>query len=216
MGKLWRRIHHLLNRNRFERELAEEMQAHREMMPDERRAAFGNTTRVREDSRETWSWRWLDQLAQDLEYGARVLRRSPGFTLGAVAVVALGVGANLAAFEIFDTMIFHRLTIRDAASCLQFTHASREGRRLGFAAGAVDFYRAENKSFRWLVAEDWSAVGSVDGDPGQRANLVSPDYFTRLAVVPAWGRLLDEGDSARGAPPVVVLGYGYWQTRWGG
>src|SRR3954454_6558978 len=128
MRKLWRRVYYFVNRTRLGREIAEEMEAHRNMMADDRRAHFGSLTRMREESRETWSWRWLDELAQDLVYGARVLRRSPGFTLGAVAVVALGVGANLAAFEIFDTMIFHRLTIRDAASCLQFTHASREGR----------------------------------------------------------------------------------------
>ena len=98
MRKLRRRFYFFLHRGRFERELADEMQAHRYMMSADRRAQFGNVTRMREESRETWSWRWLDQLVQDVTYGVRVLRQSPGFTLGAVFVVALGVGANLAEF----------------------------------------------------------------------------------------------------------------------
>src|SRR5947208_12476320 len=119
MGKLWRRLVFLLQRRRLERELADEMEAHRELMPPDRRSNFGNTTRLREDARDAWSWNWLEQLAQDLAYGARVLRRAPGFTLGAVAVLALGIGVNLAEFEIFDSMIFHRYTFRDANSSFQ-------------------------------------------------------------------------------------------------
>src|SRR4051812_34196939 len=127
MGKLWRRIVFMLHRRRLERELGEEMEAHRELMPPDRRSNFGNTTRLREDSREAWSWNWVEQLSQDLSYGARVLKRAPGFTLGAVAVLALGIGVNLAEFEIFDAMIFHRFTFRDADAALQFAHVSREG-----------------------------------------------------------------------------------------
>src|SRR5437868_1844311 len=102
MRKLFRHIGFLFNRRRLERELAEEMEVHREMMPAERRQHFGNAARLREDAREAWSWPWLDQLWQDLCYGARVLVRAPGFTVGAVAVLALGVGVNLAEFQIFD------------------------------------------------------------------------------------------------------------------
>ena len=143
MGKLWRRIGFILQRRRLEHELAEEMEAHRELMPPDRRSNFGNSTRLREESREVWSWNWVEQLSQDLSYGARVLRRTPGFTLGAIAVLALGIGVNLAEFEIFDSMLFHRYTFRDADSSLQFTHASRLGQRMGFPSGAVEFYREE-------------------------------------------------------------------------
>ena len=186
------------------------------MMPPEHRSQFGNTTRLSEQSREAWSWSWLEQLFQDLSYGIRVLSRAPVFTLGAVTVLALGVGANLAEFQIFDAMIFHRLTIRDAESCLQFVHASREGQRLGFPSGAVEFYRAESRSFAWLVAEDRSVEVVMEGDSGLRSNLVSANYFGSLGIVPSWGRLLDARDAQPGAAPVAVLGYSYWQTRWAG
>lgn len=204
----------MLHRRRLERELAEEMEIHREMMPADRRSHFGNTARLREESREAWLWIWLEQAWQDLSYGARVLRRAPGFTLGAVAVLALGVGVNLAEFQIFDAMIFHRITIRDANSFLQFSRTSKQGSRLGFPPAAVEFYRAEGSSFAWLVSEDTSVEVVVEGDAGLRSNLVSSDYFSSLGIVPAWGRLLDARDAQPGAPAVAVLGYQYWQTHW--
>src|SRR3984957_14178182 len=121
MRKLWRRIYFLLNRKRVERELAEEMEIHRDMMPLDDRGDFGNARRLQQQSRDAWTWMWLEHLLQDLSYGARLLIRSPGFTLGAIAILALGVGVNLAEFQVFDALIFHRLTIRDAGTALMFT-----------------------------------------------------------------------------------------------
>ena len=214
MRKLGRRLYFLWNRRRLDRELAEEMDAHREMMAPERRAGFGNMTRLREESRATWSWTWLEQLCQDLSYGARMLRHAPAFTLGAVAVLALGVGVNLAEFEVFDAVAFHRLHFRDADSLLQFSHLSKQGNRLGFPSGAVEFYRAKSHSFAWLVAEDYQRF-LLEGGARLNSDFVSGDYFANIGIVPAWGRLLDARDMAPGAPPVAVLGYEYWQTHWG-
>src|SRR5215471_6819846 len=109
MRKVIKRIHFLLHRRRLERELAEEMEAHREMMPADRRPNFGSPAKLREESREVWLWLWLEHLWQDLSHGARVLGRSPGFTHGAVAVLALGVGVNLAEWQVFAATIFRSL-----------------------------------------------------------------------------------------------------------
>src|SRR5690242_15796986 len=98
MSKLWNRAYFFLHRRRMERELAEEMESHRAMMPDDKRSQFGNTTILREESRDAWTWTWVEQALQDLSYGARVLFRVPAFTLGAMTVLALGVGVNLAEF----------------------------------------------------------------------------------------------------------------------
>ena len=78
--------------------------------------------------------------------------------VGRVAVLALGVGANLAEFQIFDAMVLHRLHFRDANAFLQFSHVSRQGRRLGFPSGAVEFYRSGSRSFAWLVCEEYLDV----------------------------------------------------------
>src|SRR5689334_7196569 len=81
--KLFRQVRYLLNRGAAERDLQDEMSAHREMLAEDRRTSFGSDLRLREQSREAWGFIWLDQLRQDLAYGARQLRRSPGFTLTA-------------------------------------------------------------------------------------------------------------------------------------
>ena len=143
-----------------------------------------------------------------------MLRHSPGFTLGAITILALGVGVNLTEFQVFDELVFHRLTIRDASEALQFSRVTKQGRRLGFPPAAVEFYRAQSSSFAWLVAEDTSIIMTIDSGT-VRSGLVSPDYFPSLGVIPAFGRLLDSRDSDSGAPLVAVLGHDYWVSEMG-
>jgi predicted permease len=213
MRKFWRQLYFLINRRNAERDLAEEMATHREMMPLERREDFGHDGRLQEQSRDAWSWAWLEQIRQDLGYGARVLLRSPGFTLGAIAVLALGVGVNMAEFQVFDALIFHRLTFRDADVALQLSRLTHEGRRLGLPAAAVEFYRSQNRSFEWILGEGTGLDLTVESE-SVRANFISADYFTSIGVVPAYGRLIDARDAEPGAPLVAALSYAYWQTHW--
>ena len=107
--KLLRRIRYLLNRRQSERELQEEMSAHREMLAAARKTSFGSELRLREASRDAWGFVWLDQLLQDLAYGTRQMRRSPGFTLMAITILALGVGLNLSVFQVANAVFYDRI-----------------------------------------------------------------------------------------------------------
>ena len=128
MNQFFRRLRYLLNRRRFDQELADDMEFHREMAARAGSANFGSTLRLREEAREAWGWIWLDRLSQDLRYAARMLRKSPGFTLTAVLMLAIGIGVNVAAFGFFDLIFLRPLRVRDPATLLRFhRRAPREG-----------------------------------------------------------------------------------------
>ena len=216
MRRFLRRIYFFLNRRRLEAELAEEMAAHRAMLAADRRASFGREITLRENAREVWGWMWIDRLWQDLSWSLRTFRRSPGFTLGAVAVLALGIGANLAEFHVFDAILLHRLNIAGADTIYHVYRNSKEFRARAFPHPALDLFRNNCSRCAFVVAEGivWDGA-TLEADANARLNFVSSGYFHTLRILPAWGRLLDESDARPGAPAVAVLGYQYWRDHEG-
>src|SRR5450432_2627423 len=125
MNEFFRRLRYLLNRRRFDQELANDMQFHREMAASEGRQNFGSTLHLREDAREAWGWTWIDRLSQDLRYAVRTLLKSPGFTLSAMLMLAIGIGVNVAVFGFFNLLLLRPLPVRDPAALLRFDRGSR-------------------------------------------------------------------------------------------
>ena len=121
MGEFFRRIYYLLNRSKLERDLQNDIEFHREMLSGESRKDFGNPTLMRERSREAWGWGWLDRLAQDVRFGFRLLKKSPGVTFTAIMVLALGIGVNVTAFNLVDVIFFKPLHVRDPYSLVRFS-----------------------------------------------------------------------------------------------
>src|SRR5918995_894384 len=150
MKELLRRISYLWNRRRLEREMAEEMAYHRELMSPERRKHFGNDLRLREDAREAWGWTWLDRLHQDLRYGTRVLRNAPGFTLTAMLVLVLGIGVPLSAFRLLLTELPGG-SAPDPDSLVRLTRRAPGVHMTTLTYPELAFYAANAKSFRTIV-----------------------------------------------------------------
>jgi predicted permease len=215
-GELWRRIHYLLNRSRLERELEEEMAAHR-AMKGSGEPRFGNARRLREDAHDAWGWAWWDQLVQDLTFGSRMLRKSPAFTLTAIAILAIGVGMNIAAFQILNSIALTPLPVSDPDSLVRFNRRSPQGKSTSFAYPALDFYATHNTVLtssmgilRTLVALE------SDTSRGVPVQFVTANYLSELGAIPALGRLLDGArDDEPDAEPVIVLTSSLWQGRFG-
>ena len=131
MTELFRRLRYLLNRSRFDQELADDLEFHREMAARAGGARLGDAVRLREDARAAWGWTWIDRLGQDLRYAVRMLWRSPGFTLTAVVMLAIGIGANIAAFGFLNLIVLRPLPVRDPDTLLRFERRSPRAVRDG-------------------------------------------------------------------------------------
>ena len=149
-----------------------------------------------------------EQIRYDIRYAIRVLGRSPGFSLTAIGVLGLGIGATLAMLHVFNAAVFHRLSIRDADSIVQFQPS--------LPYPMIAFFRDHNSVFSYIVAERSDGVFVEDKLEADAATFVTGNYFKDLGVNPAEGRLLDETDAQIAAPPVAVVNYRFWQRHFGG
>lgn len=217
MGNFLRRIHYLLNRRRLNAELQDDMEFHREMATRAGRNNFGNALRMREQAHEAWGWTWLDRLVQDLHYGARILKRAPGFTFVAVLVLSIGVGVNAAAFSLFDMITLKPLPVPDADRIVRLERRSPNDYTSEMSYPSFLFYRENAKSLSATMAVLGVPPMQIDDDlQPTSASFVTANYFTELGTRAAYGRLFNTSqDDSPDAPPVVVLSYGLWQRRFG-
>ena len=215
MGELFRRFRYLLHQRRLQRELANDMEFHREMAERSGNTNFGNVLRMQEQAREAWGWMWVDRLIQDLRYAARILRRSPGFTLTAVVVLAVGIGANVTAFSLFNLLALKPLPIRDPDSIVRLERRSPEIIAPTMPYSSIAFYREHARTLSAVMATMGAPAMEFEQDTQPiTVNFVSANYFSQLGTPPAFGSL--QLPVQENAPPAVVLGYGFWQTRYAG
>jgi hypothetical protein len=152
MAELFRRLRYLLQQRRLQRELADDMEFHREMAARSGNSNFGNVLRMQEQAREAWGWMWIDRLMQDLRYAARILLRAPGFTVTAVLVLAIGIGANVTAFSLFNLIALKPLPIRDPDSIVRLERRSPENITPEMPYSSIVFYREHTKTLSAVMA----------------------------------------------------------------
>ena len=162
----------------------------------------------------------MDTLLQDIRHGARLLWKSPGFTLMAVLTLALGIGANSALFSVVNAFMLRPLPVDHPEQIMVLANSHPENDH-PHNISYLDFqdYRAQSDAFSGMVATDREFIGmSADGHAERIfADFVSGEYFSMLGLQPALGRFfLPEEGKNPGADPLVVLGNAYWRQRFGG
>ena len=224
----------LLARDTVERELDDELRLHLELeaekrqregdAPEEarRRAvlSFGGIDRVKEECRESWGVRFLETLAQDLRYGARNLRRNPGFTAVVALTLGLGIGANTAVFSVVRGVLLRPLPYARGQEVVALHQpAAKAGiQDLGFSVKEVQDYGALTPSLENVVEYHSMNFTLLGGPEPQRVRtgVVSAAFFRVLGVEPILGRTFRDGEDALGAEALLVLSHSYWQQKLGG
>ena len=247
------RLRSLFRWAQADQELGDELRDHLErkieeyvakgMAPEEarRRAKLdlGGIEQTKEKCRDARGVNFLETLLQDLRFGLRTLRKSPGFTAVAVLTLALGIGANTSIFTILNTVMLAHLPVGHPEQLVLFhwiahthgpyvwSHSSSYGdcdmlnpashdSNCSFSFPDYDNFGKHLQSFRGIAAYGGGVRVQVDwnGQP-TRANgqYVSGNFFSVLQVRPAYGRVFAPADDLPGAVPVVVLDFNYWQNE---
>jgi len=230
--RLARKLRALIYRDSLDRDVDDEMRLHIEMEANElsrvhgipadeawRRAAvaFGGVDRFAEEQRDARGVRWLEELARDARYAARSLERSPGFTLTATLVLALGIGTSTAMFSAVDTVLVSRLPYPDDDRLVRIYQQNSPTNRFGLSAADYLAVVAQQRSFIAVGVQRGREVTlAIDGRV-RRSNIASADagFFSALGVRVARGRLVTASDIAMKAF-VAVASHGFAVREFGG
>ena len=215
----------------FQRDVAQEIEVHRAMKRDALEAAghsrasarrqaardLGNLATAREDARAVWIAPWIQSVAQDVRYAARVLARERWFTATAVLALAVGIAGVSMMFTIINGYFLRGLPARDGGRLMLVGVSNREGRPDRLSPFEFDESRRVSRSFTAMAA--FRAIEMTVIDPGVAPDRVGGAYvsaglFEMLGEQPLLGRSIQPADDRAGAPPVVVLAHRLWTGRY--
>src|SRR5580693_5541875 len=235
----------LVKRDSMAREMEEEMRLHREasereLLTEAARArggdgqaveaseeekrearyaaarAFGNVTAASERGREAWGWRWLEDFVGDLKFGARMLRKNPGFAATAILTLALGIGANTAIFSVVNTVLLQPLPYRDPGRLVWAGE---------FDPNLNDDAMPNPEYTNWaLNNHTFEAMGALGGGgpmtlthagiPEQvDSGSMTPSLLRVLGVQPQLGRWFTAEEGLPGGASVVLLSDAFWRKK---
>jgi putative ABC transport system permease protein len=234
MARFLRRLRALLSGRRFDDEVRKELAIHVQMEAEHRQRQglnaadarrttlrdFGDVTRVNEEVRDVRGLSFWDALSQDVRFGLRTLRRSPGYTTAAVLILALGIGANTAMFSVISGVLLKPLPFRNGDDIVLVQHTSQAANGADAAVSIPELfdYRQRLQSVRDLVEFHGMSFTLLNqGEPDRvDTGVVSANFFEMLGIRPLHGRTFVPGDDELGADAVLVLSHGYWKRKFGG
>jgi len=155
---------------------------------------------------------WLENFCDDVRFGFRMLRKSPGYTSAAVVALGLGIGLNTALFMLFNSLVFRELPVAEPERVVKAVKQSAAVN--SFSYTEYQYLRTRSNAFEALSA--WARGALRMGTEPVMASFVSSDYFSMMRVRPAVGRNLDADDELNIAPPhAAMLSENFWEQRFG-
>jgi len=221
----------LFGKRKREKELDEEVRTHLEMAARERvergdaakdaesaaRREFGNVGLVKETARDIWGRRWVEDFAEDVRYGLRLVRKSPGFTAVVVLTLALGIGANTAIFSVVYGVLLRPLDYPKPEQVVRVWGTNAAGGEMNFSDPNFQDITAQSRDFQSL-AQYTSQIASVVGGTQPIRVLgtaASRDFFSVLGAQPTVGRSFLREEQRVGGPLVAVVSYAFWRDSLG-
>jgi putative ABC transport system permease protein len=193
------------------------------MSPEEAKYAarrrFGNVTRTREESRESWGWHALQTLAQDIRFALRQFRQNPGFAPVAVITLALGIGANTAIFSVVYSVLLRPLPFQNPDRLVNLFETEASPGNYPLSGADYLDWQAQNRTLAGTSLYSWPHPVSASGASEPETALVvnaQANFFHVLGVQPFTGRTFASDEDATGKNHVVILSYGFWQRHFGG
>lgn len=212
---------------RSDLEMEEQEQRESGHSPDEAhyaaRRAFGNPTLIREQTREVWGWNRIESIMRDLRYGLRTLCRTPGFTSIAIVVMALGIGANVALFTVFRSVLLKPLSYSNPDR-LALIYEADPGHPhphpwLPVDAGSFWEWQQSTQAMAQMALVSPFQGYNVSAEGGRLPEVVdaawcTANFFSLLGVQPMLGRDFTADDDRPGAPATAIISAGFWKRRY--
>src|SRR5437660_187158 len=229
-GSMLSRFWNMLHKQSLDRDLHSELQTHVDLLTEENirrgmdpkeaahaaRREFGGLEQTKELYREQRSLPFLEALLHDLRYALRVLRKSPGFTAGAVSTLALGIGVNAAIFGLVDSVLLRALPFREPERLVHIWTTDAGGDLHTPSPPEYLALRKNSSSFEEITGTGWADYFYGDGESAWEnlsGFLVTANWLPTLGIQPILGRNFFDEEQLAGRDTVVILSYGCWRTR---
>ncbi|MCI0533973.1 MAG: ABC transporter permease [Verrucomicrobiales bacterium] len=230
--KLRLRFRALFHKEKLDARMDDEMRSHIEMQtqenidagmkPEEARYAalreFGWVESIKDTCREQRGVSWLENLTQDVRYGARMLRKNPGFTAVAVLTLALGIGANTAIFSVVNAVLLRPLPYPKSDRLVWLSESAPNFPVMSISYPNFTDWRTQQTIFEHVGVYNWATFNLTgEADPLRlRGSRISAEAFAALRVQPVVGRTFRDDEDQAGSPPVLLLSHKLWSSRFGG